>query len=73
MDLVAQAQQVIGEVTPVLTGDSRNQRLFRHAGDCSAQRNMDLKDNRRACVVQGFCLKWPFFNRRWPAITLSPA
>ena len=43
---IAEAQQVISEVTPVLTGDSGDQRFLSHAVDCSAQGNKGLKDNR---------------------------
>src|SRR5687767_6793114 len=32
--LVPEAQQVVREVTPVLTGDSGNQRSFGHGVDC---------------------------------------
>jgi hypothetical protein len=35
MDFVTEAQQIVGQVTPILPRDSGDQRSLGHGGDCS--------------------------------------
>src|SRR6185369_2545884 len=69
---ITQTQQVIGEVTAILTRNSSNQRSLRHSilqnrsdrtyRTYTAERT--LPKYLPACEAEGFCLKWPVFNSR---------
>src|ERR1051326_1430661 len=69
VDFIAQTQEIIGKVTPILTSNSCNQRslrqrVFLRCRACKSYWTYSFTKSVPACEAEVFCLKWPFFMRR---------